>query len=134
MPVSYDYDEENRYLHTRFWGVVTDDDIVRQARAVAEDVRVKPGTKELVDLSGVEGVEASSQSLRSIVYYDLRGSEKFHGHKTAIYAPEDLPFGMSRIYEALSDVSEAPSRIRVFRTIEEARGWLEEKSVDGPPR
>ncbi len=128
MSVAYEYDEEAKYLLTRFWGVVTDADVERQARAVAEDERIGPGTKELVDLSGVQDVEASSQSLRSIVFYDLTHSEKFRGHKTAIFAPEDLPFGMSRIYEALSEVSDAPSEVRVFRTIEEAREWLDEEA------
>ncbi len=109
------------YLATK-----ADDDGKR--REVAEDERIGPGTKELVDLSGVEDVEASSQSLRSIVFYDITHNEKFRGHRTAIFAPEDLPFGMSRIYVALSEVSEAPPEVRVFRTIEEAREWLDEET------
>lgn len=45
--------------------------------------------------------------------------------KTAIVAPTDLAFGLARMYEFSSDPVEAPFVVRVFRTMEEARKWLE---------
>jgi hypothetical protein len=38
MPVEYEYDEEKRCLHTRFWGVVTDEDIVCRRQGWLDEV------------------------------------------------------------------------------------------------
>lgn len=45
--------------------------------------------------------------------------------KAAIIAPDDLGFGLSRMYEMLMG-SETPSEIRVFRDIKEAEEWISE--------
>ena len=42
--------------------------------------------------------------------------------KTAVYSPDDLPFGLGRVYQAWSD--ESPERVRVFRDRSKAIEWL----------
>jgi hypothetical protein len=51
------------------------------------------------------------------------GGVQGHAVKTAIFAPEDFPFGIGRIYEALTPKS--PQTVQVFRDISEAKRWLE---------
>ena len=46
------------------------------------------------------------------------------GQKTAIVAPRELLYGLSKIYEVLYELSQAPADIKVFRNIGEARKWL----------
>jgi len=124
MSVEYTYDEENNILYTRFFGVVVDKDLRDQGDAVAADPRIKPGVRELVDLSGVEEIQGSSSSLEHNIQIDCANSEKLAGMRTAIVAGTDLLFGFSRMYQAFSELRESPLTVEVFRTVEEAREWL----------
>jgi hypothetical protein len=58
----------------------------------------------------------------------LRASEPHvHGRaggKSAIVAAADVDFGLSRMFELLAEGHELPFDIRVFRTVQEAEGWL----------
>ncbi len=125
MPVEYEYDEEQNVIYTRFFGVVVDKDLEDQAKAVAADPRIKPGLRELVDLSGIEGIEASTSSLERNIMIDSTNREKLEGLRTAIVAGTDLLYGFSRMYQALAEVQGAPSTVEVFRSEGKAREWLD---------
>ncbi len=81
--------------------------------------------KEMVNLKAVERVEASSKSLRTIMAVDISDKEKVQGQRTATVAPNDLLFGMSGIYELLSELDETSPDVRVFRTRKDAEIRLE---------
>ena len=127
MSVEYKFDEETNFLYTRFYGVLTDDDLRGQAQAVADDPKIKPGVKEIVDLRGVDSVEASTDSIGVIINIDMEHREKLAGQQTAIVAPRELLYGLSKIYEVLYELSQGPANVKVFRDIGEARKWLELK-------
>jgi hypothetical protein len=42
--------------------------------------------------------------------------------KVAVYSPHDLPFGLARMYEGMSD--ESIQKLYVFRERDEAEKWL----------
>lgn len=44
--------------------------------------------------------------------------------KTAIVAPDDLRFGMSRIAEAFAEIEKLPWEMKAFRSIDKAINWL----------
>ncbi|NIA13136.1 MAG: hypothetical protein GWP08_03575 [Nitrospiraceae bacterium] len=124
MPRSYHYYEECRILVTRYWGNVTSEDMLEQARLVNEDHRIGPGTRELVDLRGVERVSASTESLKAVIENDSREPERYRGFRVGVVAPDDLTFGLTRMYATMTEVGDAPSVIKAFRTMEEAKQWL----------
>ena len=124
MSVEYTFDEENNVLYTRFFGVITADDLKVQAENVCSDPRIGPGVRELVDLSGIEEIGGSVQAVEQNIRIDRQHSEKLAGLRTAIFAPTDLLFGFARIYQSLAEVQDAPATIEVFRTEKEAREWL----------
>ena len=124
MSVEYTYDEENNIMYTRFFGVVVEKDLGDQAEAVAADPRIKPELRELVDLSGIEDIQASPTALEISIRIDIHHSEKLKGMRTAIFAPTDLLYGFSRMYQSLVEVRKAPATVEVFRSIEKAREWL----------
>jgi hypothetical protein len=128
MAAEYTYDEEKNFLHTRFYGVLTDEDLKWQAEAVTSDPRIRPGTREIVDLTGIEDIKASPESLKLIVATDRSHRDKLAGMRTAIVAPTDLLYGYSRMYEIFAELGESPVTIEVFRTIDEAREWLESQN------
>jgi len=49
-------------------------------------------------------------------------NEKYLDFKTAIVAPEDLSYGLSKLYESYSEHS--PETIMVFREAKDALEWL----------
>ena len=46
------------------------------------------------------------------------------GGKTAVVAPEDLEYGMARMFQIMSDVNDFPFKIKVFRYFGDASQWL----------
>jgi hypothetical protein len=124
MSIEYTYDEEKNILYTRFFGVVIDSDLKDQADALGRDPRIKPGVRELVDLSGIEDIQASPTALERNIQIDTTHREKLAGMRTAIVATTDLLYGFSRMYQSLTEVKDSPSTVEVFRTEKEARKWL----------
>ncbi len=49
------------------------------------------------------------------------------GGKTAVVAPEDLGYGMARMFQIMSDRDGFPFKIKVFRHSGEAKQWLLKK-------
>lgn len=45
--------------------------------------------------------------------------------KTAIVAPDDLRFGMSRMAEAFAEIEKLPWEMKAFRSMDEAINWLD---------
>jgi len=124
MSVEFTYDEEHNILYTRFFGVVINDDMRDQAKAVAADPRIKTGVRELVDLAGVEEIQGSSSSLEDNIRIDRAHSEKLAGMRTAIVASTDLMFGFARMYQTLAELQGSPLTVEVFRNVGDAREWL----------
>jgi hypothetical protein len=124
MSVEYTYDEKNNVLYTRFYGVVTNRDFKDQGEAISKDGRIKPGVRELVDLSGIEGTEASQNGLAHNIQIDNTVRDKLAGMRTAVIAKTDLLYGLARVYQSMAEVNDSPAAVEVFRSEEEARDWL----------
>ena len=45
------------------------------------------------------------------------------GSKSAVLAPDDLPFALGRFYQSASD--DSPEQVQVFRSKDEALAWLD---------
>lgn len=71
------------------------------------------------DISGL-----SSEQVYKIAELPLHRPERRQGGKNAIVAPDHLAFGLSRIYETVTDLLDQPFETRVFRSREEACAWL----------
>ncbi|MFC1671606.1 STAS/SEC14 domain-containing protein [Planctomycetota bacterium] len=128
MPIEYDYDEKANFITTRFYGVITDEDLEKQANALGGDPRIKKGARELADLSDVEASESevTPDSVQKMVDIDCAHREKYGNISTAVVAPTDLTFSLARVFELTSDLSSSPFKVRVFTNREEAMGWLDE--------
>lgn len=57
------------------------------------------------------------------LHYDSSWSHTY----TAIVADEDLIYGLSRMYEMMTD--DLPTITRIFRNIDDAQKWLKERST-----
>ncbi len=79
----------------------------------------------IFDETEVTSIEVSAEEIRVIAQQDQRLAEAVPELVTAVVAPHDLGFGMSRMWEA---ITERPGwSIRTFRSRPKAEAWLREE-------
>jgi hypothetical protein len=122
LPISYRYDPVARTLWIELAGEISEAELVDVAHKVTTDESIPPGHSELVDLRGVRHTDVTASALRHVAGIFSRTDRRADRRRIAVCAPADLVFGLSRMYEAYREPS--GPELRVFRTIEEARGWL----------
>ena len=131
MPISYRIDHDQRRVLAEGYGDVTAEDIFRYQREAWGRPEVA-GYDEIVDMSAVrriieptrEGIRASAELASSM---DPPGG----GGRFAIVAPQDVAFGLGRMYEAYRDlVGGEPKRVAVFRERVAAMNWLADPAAE----
>jgi hypothetical protein len=86
-----------------------------------------PTLNALWDFSHASMNSISSDAVRTMFALVQRLGSRRQGGKTAVVVPEDLGFGMARMFQIMSDTDDFPFKINVFRTYDEAKQWLLEK-------
>lgn len=122
VPILHRYDPALRTLFLEFRGEVGEAELVETAAKLASDGAVPPGHRELVDLSRLEQTDVTPGALRRVARIYADTDQRPEDSQVAIVAPGDLFFGLSRMYEAYRDGSGL--RMRIFRSLDEARAWL----------
>lgn len=80
----------------------------------------------LLDVSHGDLSKLDAQQMRDIA--DFACSKSTHT-KTALYCPDDLNYGISRMYEGIASARTAKSEIRIFREESEALAWLAQSVI-----
>jgi hypothetical protein len=125
MPIDYRVEKDRRLVVAEGRGLVTADELIQYQ----QDAWSRPdvaGYDELVDMTGVEGfLEPTRDSLRGIADLAARMDTPGTTTRLAIVAPQDLAFGLGRMYEAYRGLHERSTKqVAVFRSLEEAVRWL----------
>ncbi len=80
----------------------------------------------LTTFSGIDGWKLDSNEMRQ--YAEARAKTTLKNHiKSAIVAPNDLDFGMARMFELM--MQSQTIEVMVFRDEQAARQWLEDESA-----
>ena len=123
MPASYKIDKKNRWVHTVHWGVLSRADFVSIVDRGLKDPDFDPSFGEIADFTEVTQVEVSGDDIRELAQKNI-----FSPHsRRAIVVPNDVIFGLARMYEILRDL-QGETGIRVFRTLDEALDWVAPKA------
>ena len=118
MPAEYRIDRSKRLIHSRAWGVMTDQDLVANRTALFADPGFSPDFDQLYDLSEVTEVKVSST-----VLLHLAMSSRFSPlARRAVVVTSDVAYGMARMYAMLTGHEDT---IQVFRDRPSAVQWLE---------
>jgi hypothetical protein len=80
-------------------------------------------THGLVDLTEVTDFRVSTNELRVITQIDRQHAENMKEIFVAIAAPEDIEYGVSRMYASI--LSNPGWTIQIFRTKHQALAWLD---------
>ena len=105
-------------------GKVSADDI---CTAIKEFYENGPVTRDVLwDVAGVELAEFRTEDIRRISQVPRQFLGMRRGGKTAIIAPTDLAFGLSRMYQSSSETAALPITVKVFKDSSRASQWLAE--------
>ncbi|UCG50668.1 MAG: STAS/SEC14 domain-containing protein, partial [Candidatus Latescibacterota bacterium] len=104
-------------------GAVTDDEFLSFYKALYEDTRIDKSFNLLVDLRQAQSYVRSAAALNEFAGFIRRQFEGTTGRpKVAVVAPDDVSFGLARMYEVFSD--DVPWEFVVFRAADAALAWL----------
>jgi hypothetical protein len=123
MAILFTLNESHGLFISSWLGTISDADLIPAYERLFATEGWKPGFNEIADVREADMAGVTSKGMRQLammVESYLRG--RCEGFKTAVVAHEDLPFGMARIYAALSDQS--PESVRVFRDLKAALEWI----------
>jgi hypothetical protein len=120
MPFSYVVYREDRLVISTGSGRVTWEEIRERQDQTKTDPDFNPEFNQIVDLRSVTGFDMTSdqaEMLASRMIFSITS-------KRAFIAASPAVFGMGRMWEVFSELSENRSQIRVFCDLSSALKWL----------
>ncbi len=124
MPINSHIDAIKKLTVFKVTGVLLYDKAISAVKSFYEG---QPTENVLWDLTDITGAQLTSEQVEKIANLNLRSESVRSKGKTALVAPKDEVFGLSRMFGTLSEISEAPFQRWAFRSMEEAYQWLSEE-------
>lgn len=122
MPVDYTIDASKGRIHTRCHGAVQFEEILEHFRSLAADEHLPDALDVMLDFRGLTANPDRDQ-VRSVALEVRRLLPTVEWKRCAVVAPEDLSFGIGRMFEMLSEPYFVSTM--VFRSESEAEAWLD---------
>ena len=124
MPIKYKIDSEHNLIIRTVSGTLTSSDVLNVLNESLDDKDFVKDMHAIWDISNAEIHQITVDTMNTIVehiktHLNNRGSK----YKIAIVAPEDLNFGISRMFATYG--SDLPVSIGIHRDIDDAYRWLE---------
>jgi hypothetical protein len=125
MSIEYQFFPSHHLVYIRYSGLITAGELLNVPAVLYAHPQYQPGMSELNDYRGVTGGGAgvSRQTFHDLVSMERNIDEKRGQVRMAHIAPQDLIYGVARMYSMLSSSSSA--EMRVFRSMPEALAWLD---------
>ena len=125
MPIKFTIVKERNYFIAKWEDKINDAEIIEAYREFFEGDEWVPGMNELADFSQSNLADVKSHTFEKLGQYihKIYKENNMANMKCASYAPEDLAFGLLRLYELITD-DDSPETTKVFKNIDEAEQWL----------
>lgn len=123
MPITYQLKPDERVVILVHVGAVSDAEFLSFYKALYENNIFDNSFNLLVDLRQTESSVRSSTALNELA--NFIGRQYLNATvrpKVAVVAPEDISFGLARMYEIFS--GDVPWEFVVFRAADAALAWL----------
>jgi len=127
MPIDSHIDEANKLTVFKATSVLRHDEIISAVKSFYEG---QPTENVLWDLTKITETQLTSEQVGTIADFDLRYKGTRPKGKTALVAPKDEVFGLSRMFGTLSEVKNIPFQMNIFREMEKAYQWLSEEDSE----
>lgn len=113
-------------IRIKLCGPITSTQVIEAREAFLNDNEYVQGMPSLYDLRSASMALINSEELHRILTHGVAVADRRGYHRTAILAPADISFGVSRMYEAIGERPDLD--LRVFREEEAALDWLRSDS------
>jgi hypothetical protein len=124
MPIEYRIDLARRLVVARATGVVTDDDVFGYQREVWSRPEVA-GFDELIDMSATERIVSPPPGrVHDLAALAVAMDTSRTPSRFAIVAPQDVAYGLGRMFEINRELMSASKQVGVFRTLAEGLAFL----------
>jgi len=125
VPVKYRIDHQRHLILTWGQGTVLAQDMFDYQRTVWSRPDVA-GYSEIVDMTLAETIESpTAKNMRDLASLSAEMAESVATGRLAIVAPQQLVFGLGRMYEAYREMQPGTKKqMAVFRTLGEASVYL----------
>ena len=125
MPFSYVVYSEHRLVVSTGSDLVTWQEIKTRLDQTKTDPDFNPEFNQIVDLRAVTGFDMTSHHAGLLARRMIFSATS----KRAFVAASPAVFGMSRMWEILTEMSDNPSQIRLFYDLPSALKWLNLESL-----
>jgi hypothetical protein len=115
MGCSVSIDEEKGVVYSTFYGDLDVAVVEQQRRTLLADPRFNPYFSEIIDMIDVTDVKCSVDEMRALASAESPFATEA---RRAIIAPNDLTYGMARMFQILGQ--ETRPNLVVVRTMKEA--------------
>ena len=123
MSIHLSYIDNNKGIYVSLEGEVTLNDFISAASDAYSEEHIQDQKYQIIDFTNCSSFNLSTNDMLEIAKIDKKASIKNPSIRIAIIAPNDLTFGMSRVYEAYAD--DTGFDIKVFRNSNDAKLWIE---------
>lgn len=121
MPFSYVVYPEHRLVISTGSDRVTWQEIKDRQDQTKTDPDFNPGFNQLVDLRAVTSFDMTGGQTSALARRTIFSATS----KRAFVAADPAVFGMGRMWEIFTEMSDNPSQIRVFKDLSSALKWLD---------
>ena len=126
MPIDYEIIEDKKLVLAKGIGTIFGNDVIRHLEELSKDDKYIAPMKKLIDYRLVDNLSILYGQELTIAQLKMKLSSVFKWEKCAFISPGDLTYRTSRVHQSLIDSCPDLST-EVFRSGEEAVGWLEVK-------
>lgn len=116
-------DEKKNIAYIKISGLLSREVILSAFDSTVSDERYKKGMGRLWDFRDADLSSLSSKVIEEMAQYSLKFPMGINDVKVAFVTIRNLEYGLSRMFEALS---QAKTPISVFRAMDEAEKWMME--------
>ena len=107
----------------RFWGVVSDEELIASNQEVYASPLFPAMKHQIVDFSPIEKFDVSNADVRTVAESDRSAADTNPDVKVAIIASSPLMRGMVNVYAATHYVKGGSWTTKLFEREEDARAW-----------
>ena len=116
-------DEKKNIAYIKLSGLLSQEVILRAFDSTVSDKRYKKGMGRLWDFRDADLSSLGSETIAAMAQYSLKFPAGINDVKVAFVTSTDLEYGLSRMFEMLSN---ARTPICVFRAMDQAENWMME--------
>lgn len=123
MPCTFELDAAARLRVHSYTGIVDDAVTIAAYTALVETPGYRNDVNDLVDMTHVDRLEVTAEAMMRVISLFAPIDALGVRTKLAIVAPNDLAYGVGRMYEMLRG-EDTPEVVQVFRAMDDARHWI----------